>query len=638
MNNNDLQKYKTKLGSLSLNEQKMRDLHLRNLSLGKVQGPPTNYASVDKPWLKYYDETAIKSNIPQKTLYRYAKENTECFLDDIAMDYYGFNITTKKVFENIDKVANSLTALGVKKGDVVTICSPTFPETIYANFALMKIGAIANNIDPRNHANGIKEDIQKVNSDYLIMLDIAYPKISSIINDTKVKNVICISYMDSIPILCKGIFKRKLKQKLNKSGLNIPKINYGDFYLNWNQFLKQGKNYQAEECEYSPNMPVAMVRTGGTTGAPKSVILTNDSALSLIEQYKATDLGLQRGQSLLNIMPEFIAYGWTFGVVMATSLGIKNIIIPQFDQNEFADNIIKYKPNHIVGVPTHYIYLSRDKKMENIDFSKFLTSISAGGDKFLEESEKEFNDFLHQHHYQKNVIVGYGLTERNSSVSTRLNKCNTIGSSGVPLVKNTISVFKFPEDKTSDVVNEEEAKYKEYGEVCISGPSSMLEYYGNLEETNRVQKIHSDGRLWTHTKDRGYIDENGILYINGRTKNMIIRPDGHNVWPLEMENVILSHDKVQDCCVVGIPCSTSIHGELPRAVVVLKKEYANEKDKIEKELRTLCSSMLPERDVPITYSFRDSLPLTDVGKINSFEVQKMELNSEKGKIKKLEKK
>ena len=385
-------------------------------------------------------------------------------------------------------------------------------------------------------------------------------------------------------------------------------------------------------------MPVAMVRTGGTTGAPKSVILTNDSALSLIEQYKATDLGLQRGQSLLNIMPEFIAYGWTFGVVMATSLGIKNIIIPQFDQNEFADNIIKYKPNHIVGVPTHYIYLSRDKKMENIDFSKFLTSISAGGDKFLEESEKEFNDFLHQHHYQKNVIVGYGLTERNSSVSTRLNKCNTIGSSGVPLVKNTISVFKFPEDKTSDVVNEEEVKYKEYGEVCISGPSSMLEYYGNLEETNKVQKIHSDGRLWTHTKDRGYIDENGILYINGRTKNMIIRPDGHNVWPLEMENVILSHDKVQDCCVVGIPCSTSIHGELPRAVVVLKKEYANEKDKIEKELRTLCSSMLPERDVPITYSFRDSLPLTDVGKINSFEVQKMELNSEKGKIKKLEKK
>ena len=98
MNNNDLQKYKTKLGSLSLNEQKMRDLHLRNLSLGKVQGPPTNYASVDKPWLKYYDETAIKSNIPQKTLYRYSRENAECFLDDIAMDYYGFNITTKKVF------------------------------------------------------------------------------------------------------------------------------------------------------------------------------------------------------------------------------------------------------------------------------------------------------------------------------------------------------------------------------------------------------------------------------------------------------------------------------------------------------------------------------------------------------------
>ena len=624
--------------NLSLNEKKLRDLYLRDLSLGKIQGPPTGYASVDKPWLKYYDEEAIRNDIPQKTLYRYAKENAESFPNDIAMSYFGFNITTKKVFENIDRVANSFEALGVKKGDVVTICSPTFPETIYANFALMKIGAIANNIDPRNHASGIRDDINKVKSDYLITLDIAYPKIANIIDDTNVKNVICISYKDSVPVLYKEIFNWKLKQKLNKNGLKIPKINYGNFYLNWQQFLKKGKKYNAKECEYSPNMPVAMVRTGGTTGAPKSVILTNDAALSLIEQYKATDLGLQRGQSLLNIMPEFIAYGWTFGVIMTTCLGIKNIIIPQFDQSEFADNIIKYKPNHIVGVPTHYIYLSKDEKMKNIDFSQFLTSISAGGDKFLEESEKEFNEFLHQHNYDKNVIVGYGLTERNSSVSTRLNKCNIPGSSGVPLSKNTIAVFKFPTNIDENIVNEEELKYREYGEICISGPSSMLEYYGNSKETNHVQKVHSDGNLWTHTKDRGYIDENGVLYINGRTKNMIIRPDGHNVWPLEMENVILTHDKVQDCCVVGIPCSNNISGEFPRAVVVLKKEYANKKDSVEKELRLLCSSKLPERDVPITYSFRESLPLTDIGKINAFEVKQLELNSERVKKKKLEKK
>ncbi len=643
MNNNDLQKYKIKLGELSVNDKKLRDLYLRDLVLGKIQGPLVGYASIDKPWLKYYSEDAIMQDIPKKTLYRYAKENCEHFLSDVAIDYFGFNITTKELFKNIDKAANSFAALGVKEGDVVTICSPTFPETIYANFALMKIGAIANNIDPRNHANGIKEDINKVKSDYLIVLDIAYPKIANVIGNTNVKKVICVSYTDSIPLLCKSAFKKKLSKKLAKKDINFPNIAYGDFYLNWSQFLKIGKKYNAKECEYVPNRAVAMVRTGGTTGAPKSVVLTNDSALALIEQYKVTDLGLQRGQSLLNIMPEFIAYGWTFGVVMATSLGIKNIIIPQFEQNEFADYIIKYKPNHLVGVPTHYVYLSKDEKMKNIDFSQFLTSISAGGDKFFEKSEKEFNDFLHQHHYNKNVIVGYGLTERNSSVSTRLNKCNVVGSSGVPLVKNTISIFKFPTDSNSDEINEDEMQYtsgdndKEYGEVCISGPSSMLGYYGNIEETNAVQKVHSDGTLWTHTKDRGWMDENGILYIDGRTKNMIIRPDGHNVWPLRMENVILSHDKVQDCCVVGIPCDDSISGEFPRAVVVLKKEYANEKKEIEMELRSLCSAMLPERDVPITYSFRDSLPLTDIGKINSSEVKRIELKSINKKEKRLEK-
>ncbi len=624
MTKEDLIRLKEKLNELTEEENKLRNIYLRKISTGEFLGPPVGYASIDKPWLKYYEEKDVLSDIPKKTIYRYTMDNIKDFPADAVINWLGFKITTKEFIEEVDKVANSFSSMGVKKGDIVTICSPTFPETIYANYALMKLGAIANNIDPRNNAVGIKDDINKVNSDYVIVLDIAQPKIKKIINETNVKNVICISYLDSVPKNYKWLYKIVLNRKFSKKGLKVPHIDYGDFYLNWEQFLAKGTDTCVSECDYEPNMPVVMVRTGGTTGTPKSVVLTNESGIALVEQYKATDLGLERGQSLLNIMPEFIAYGWTFGVVMATALGIENIIISQFDPDTFANDILKNKPNHIVGVPTHCISLIHDKRMKKADFSGFLKSISAGGDKFLEEAQKEFDIFLHEHGFDKNSIVGYGVTERNSSVATRLNKCNKIGSAGVPLVKNNISVFKFS-DSDKNNGTEEELGYNEYGEVCISGPSAMLGYYDKKDETNEVQYKHSDGILWTHTKDRGYIDEDGVIYIQGRTKNMIIRPDGHNVWPLEMENVVLMHEDVEDCCVVGIPNKNNAQGEYPRAVIVLKENCKKNKKTIELELRELCLNMLPERDVPYSYSFVSSLPLTDVGKIDVAKVRKKEL-------------
>lgn len=586
-----------------------------NMILDKEESKKiTGYASIDKPWLKYYDDDAALREYPKKTFYRYTLDNNKENLNNSAINYYGNKISFKRFFKQIDEVADSLVTLGVKKGDIVTICSPTFPEIVYVNFALNKIGAIANNIDPRTNAKRICETLNKVNSNVLIMLDIAYPKIDSIIRDTNVKKVICNSYMDSIPSIKKPIFKYILKRELKEKNLSIPNIDYGSLYMSWDNFINMPNKIVAKEAEYEKDKGAAMVLTGGTTGVAKSVVLTNDTVIALVEQYKDTDLGLEKGQSLLNIMPCFIAYGWSFGVVMASALGIENVIIPQFDQDKFSDYIIKYKPNHIVGVPTHYTSLMNDEKIKNIDFSKFLKSISAGGDYFLDENEKEFNNFLHEHGFDKNVIVGFGLTECNSSVATRLNKCNIVGSAGVPLCKNTISIFAFPDNELEEYT-EKELKYNEYGEICITGPTMMQGYYNDLDKTKGVQIMHSDGLIWTHTKDRGYITEDGVLFTSGRSKRMIIRPDGHNVWPQEMENVIKHHPLVRDCCVVGI-ASNEGQGEYPIALVVLKDENILSFDIIEKELRELCLTSLPERDVPYYYSFEKSLPLTGVGKVD----------------------
>ncbi len=271
-------------------EENMRNEYLRTFLTGERQGPYTNRPSMDRPWLQYYDNEVYTRDLPRKTYYRYAKDNNVDNMGNTAINYYGFKTNFKGFFDEVDKIANSFSALGVKKGDIVTICSPTFPETIYANYALNKIGAVANNIDPRTNAKRILDNLNKVNSDYLVMLDIAYPKIDTIIRDSNVKKVICNSYMDSIPVLARPIFKRKLNMELEKKGLVIPDIPYGSLYINFKDFINIGRNTVAEEVEYTPNMPAAMVLTGGTTGIPKSVTLTNDSVISICEQYKDTDL------------------------------------------------------------------------------------------------------------------------------------------------------------------------------------------------------------------------------------------------------------------------------------------------------------------------------------------------------------
>lgn len=635
MKREDLIKLRQKISELSDEDKKLRNLYLRNISMGNLYGPMTGYASIDKPWLKYYDEKDIDKEKPRKTIYRYAVDNNADNLSLNAIKFLGFKINFRDFFRNVDRVANSFIALGVKEGDIVSICSPTFPETIYANFALNKIGAIANNIDPRNNASRIVSSVNNANSEYLIMLDIVYPKINNVVSSLNVKKIICNSYLDSIPTLLKPMYKCILSQKLSKKGLKFPKINFGNKYISWNQFLNVGKMTVAKEVEYKDDMVAAMVLTGGTTGFPKSVSLTNDTALSLVESYLATDLGLEKGQSLLNIMPEFIAYGWTFGVVMATCLGIENIIISQFELEEFSDYIKKNKPNHIVGVPTHCDYLVRDKRMDNVDFSKFLKSISVGGDSYIEENEKRFVEFLYKHNFLGKVITGYGMTEGNSSMATRLNKCNVPGSVGVPLVKNTIAIFsnKYEDDKFKD----EELMYDEEGEVCIFGPSIMKEYYLNDEETKKSLIPHSDGTVWLHSKDTGYMTSDGILFVKGRDKRMIIRPDGHNVWPSEMEKVICMHKDVSTCSVFGIPSDSNLQGEYPHAVVVLKDNNINNYnlEQIESEIRKLCLDNLPERDVPYTYSFRDDLLYTNIGKVDVDSMKNEVLNNKpKVRIKK----
>ena len=224
------------------------------------------------------------------------------------------------------------------------------------------------------------------------------------------------------------------------------------------------------------------------------------------------------------------------------------------------------------------------------------------------ESEAAVNVFLEQHNSHCRVIKGYGLTEMSSNaVFPRNNECNKIGSVGTPLVENTLKII--------DSSNGAELGYNEIGEICLTGPTLIDGYWQNEEENRRVFKSEN-GVRWIHTGDRGYMDEDGVVFFSDRVKRMIVRHDGFKVYPSKIEAVIIRSSKVENCCVIGISDRFHMQGMLPFVYVVLKPEFLLEKAAAKKEIELLCKNELPEYSQPYNIEFINSLPLTSFGKVD----------------------
>lgn len=222
--------------------------------------------------------------------------------------------------------------------------------------------------------------------------------------------------------------------------------------------------------------------------------------------------------------------------------------------------------------------------------------------------EKKSNEFLRKHGCNYPITKGYGMTEVSAGVAGTVVENNEIRSVGIPFVKTLISVF--------DPVTGEELKYNEQGEICISGPNVMLGYYNNEAATKEIKRIHSDGSVWIHSGDIGYMTKNGSIFIVDRVKKMIIRYDGFKIFPSLIEKVVMAHEAVVSCCAVGTRDKEHSQGKLPIVFLVLDPEYLREKVEIKQKLIVLCKKELPEYAQPINFIFLDALPLTPIGKID----------------------
>lgn len=591
-----MEKYREKLSNHTCDEQQKRNIYLKKIAIGEVYGPQTGYPEIDKNHLAYSSDEDILTSLPQKTIYDFCLKQDGN--NEVMFIFFNKIIRKMHVLEKINAVAEVLVNdYGIGKGNKVSLLLPTIPETYYVFFALNKVGAVANLIDPRINEERIKECLGADNK-LIFAIDTYGEKIDKVTRDLDV-NVISISAAESLNGLMRFLYRKKAR---------IKKIRR---FTSFKEFVR-GKTVNSHRkvapVKYEQGMVAAIVYTSGTTGVPKGVKLTNENINSIAFHVKTVMHEMKSADKYLVVMPPFIAYGLVCGLCCPFYMEQQMILIPNFKPQEFPELVVKYKPNHMLGVPSFFESLTKSDKLHRMDLS-FVKYCIVGGDKMNVETEREINQFLQDRGGTLKILKGYGMTELSSAVfltpSEYMNKPGSVGAAFI--------------NCNAKIIDPESGAYlrcNEVGEVYISSPSMMAGYVDNPKEERNVLVPDEFGEVWVKTGDLGSIDEKGNLTISGRIKRMIVRPDGHNVFPNVIEDIINTHKDVENCVVIGLDSRESVNGKVPTAVVVLKREAVGLEHQVKEQLVELLKVKLPPRDVAEDYIFVKELPLTAVGKID----------------------
>lgn len=562
----------------------------------------SNYS--DNPFFKFEDSSLpLGFSIPDVSMFGMLKISAEQRGDDLAYEYFGKGCSYKDIVKRIEDVSGAYYSIGVRKGDIVTIIMPNTPEAVISIYALNRIGAVVNILHPLSAQEEIKDHINRVDSKFLLCIDMCCEKISNIIDGTPLESVVVASAGDSMPVIMKTLYALKCIK-------NFKYDKADKRYVSWNDFSTRKSNVS----EYFPtgdeNKQVAVIlHSGGTTGTPKDIMLSNSNFNAFGIQAVLTLRDVKAGDKILAILPIFHGFGLGVCVHVSFCFGACSVLIPQFNAKKFAGIIKKYKPTMLFGVPTLYEALIKAKGMDKIDFS-FLKYAVSGGDTLSEKLEKNVNDFLVAHNSGVKICEGYGMTEGLAALSLSVGENYKSRTIGKPLVGTEMCIV---EPGTINVL-----PAGKDGELCVSGPTVMIGYRNDPGETLNTLRTHTDGKVWLHTGDMASIDENGFVYYKLRIKRMMIT-SGFNVYPTQIESVIEELDFVEKCVVVSIP--HQYKKEVAKAYIILKNQKPKTDETVD-EIREYCKKRLMHYSVPYKYEFVDILPKTAYNKIDFMKLQR----------------
>ncbi|MBQ8254332.1 MAG: AMP-binding protein [Clostridia bacterium] len=552
--------------------------------------------NVKAPWLNNYGDVPHTLEYKQGSMWEAVLDIARQYPEYYSFVFMGKKTTYLQFARQVDVCARALKSIGIKEGDRVTICMPNCPQGIIMFYAVNVVGGIANMIHPLSAEKEIEFYLNDSKSVAAITLDQFYPKFEAIRDQVSIKNLIIADIKDALSPVMKVGYALTSGRKIKKIPDDAP-------ILRWNDFIKAGKKFNGKyKVKRVGTDPAVTLYSGGTTGVSKGILLSNLNFNALAAQIIATNPVFKPGDTMLAAMPIFHGFGLGVSIHSMLANGGKCVLVPRFTPASYAKLIIQHRCNFMAGVPTLYEALLRQPVMKGADLS-CLKGVYSGGDSLSIELKKKLDAFLEEHNATVKVREGYGTTECvTASCLTPLHHAKE-GSIGQPFPD---TFYKIVRPGTQD-----EVPYGEDGEICLSGPTTMMEYVGHPEETAQTLQVHADGRKWVHTGDLGSMDEDGFIYFKQRIKRMIVT-SGYNVYPSQLENILDAHDIVQMSCVIGVP--DPINVQRIKAFIMLKPgEKPSDENK--SVLIEYCKKNIAKYAIPYDIEFRDQLPKTLVGKV-----------------------
>ena len=566
--------------------------------------------SASAPWLKYYGKTPASLEYPHKTMYELVSAAAKRQPDHVAYIFMGKKPTYAEFMKRIHAAAQGLYNMGIRKGDKVTICMANTPQALDCFYALNRLGAIPNMIHPLSASQEIAFYLNFSKSKAILTLDQFYYKVAEILpqleNPTK---ILIAKVADELPVPLNVLYP------MTKSARAIKKLPKTGYTL-WYDMVRAGKKTVLPPQEGRYDACGAILYSGGTTGTTKGIMLSNLNFNALaLQTIAASGFSMEEisDMKMLSVMPVFHGFGLGIGIHTPLVAGGTCILIPQFNVKIYAETLVKQKPNLIPGVPTLFEALLRAENLENADLS-FLKGIFSGGDSLSPELKKKVDTFLKDHGCTEQIREGYGTTECVTASCLTPKDYARQGSIGVPFPD---TYYKIVEPGTTNEVDPNTE-----GEICVSGPTVMLGYMDNPEETRQTLRRHYDGRIWLHTGDLGHMDQDGFVYFRQRIKRMIVT-SGYNVYPSQLENIIDANDKVLLSCVIGVKDPYRVQRVKAYVVPMPGVEPSEE---LKKEILDYCSGRIAKYAMPREIEFRKELPKTLVGKV-AYRVLEEEANA-----------
>ena len=547
----------------------------------------------ERPWLRHYGAVPATLDYPASTLYARLAAAASRTPQAIAYDFLDATSTYARLLREIDRCADALASLGLSRGDRITIALPTCPQGVIAFYAANKLGVAASMVHPLSTADEIAFYLRAADSRVAITLDAFVPAFDAARRSSPLETLIVARLGDYLdPVHRLGFWWTR--------GRHIAPVREDRAHVGWRHLL-DADHAPAAACG-EPGDVAAILFSGGTTGRPKGVLLSNRNFIAEGLQVAAW-AQFRPGDAMLAIMPLFHGFGLGVCVNATLMAGARAILVPTFTADAVADLIRRKRPAYVAGVPTLYAALAENPALERADLSCLRAAFS-GADTLPATVKERFESLVRRRGGHVRLLEGYGLTEAVSAIMAMPVDGYREGTIGVPFPDTDACVCA--PGSTEPLPPDAE------GEICVAGPAVMLGYLDAPDETAQTLRVHADGRTWLHTGDLGRMDEDGYFRFTCRLKRMI-KSSGFNVYPAQVEAVLLEHDSVAEACVVGVPDDQQV--ERVVACIVPAPGVATD-DALAQALIAHCRERLIKWSCPRTVLFVTELPKTRIGKID----------------------